>query len=304
MISTTTITVMLAALVLALLAMASAMILGWANQKFHVWVDPKVLSVSDALPGANCGGCGFVGCGEYAEAVAGGQAEVTLCAPGGSGCAESLASIMGVDVKASFPYRAVLHCSAGWDERLGRSMYHGEMTCAAANLVGGYQGCAFGCLGLGDCVDVCDYDAIHITNGLARVTYDNCTGCRACAVVCPRNIISMVPFKAERMMVVACSNEDFGNDVKNVCKTGCIGCKACTRKNDLLEMDGNLPIIDYEAYDPAYDFEPIFDKCRMENLTFIGQPTPEELAAVAHEELPEQIKADFKTTVDDTEWRG
>jgi electron transport complex protein RnfB len=297
-------TILLAAGVLALLSVATAYILGWANEQFYVEVDPKVVLISAALPGANCGGCGFVGCGEYAEAVASGEAPVTLCAPGGVSCTGSLAEIMGVEVSAALPYRAVVHCSATWDERLGRTDYQGEPTCAAANLVGGYQGCTYGCLGLDDCVRACEYDAIHVVNGLAKVDYNNCIGCRACASACPRNIISMVPFKAERMMIVACSNQDFGNDVKSVCKTGCIGCKACTLKNELLHMEGNLPIIDYDAYDPDYEFEPILDKCRMESLFFIGKPTAEELAAVAHEEMPDRVEVDFETTVDSTEWRG
>ena len=304
MFTATTITILLAATVLALLAIAAACILGWANQAFYVYVDPKIVAINDALPGANCGGCGYVGCGEYAEAVCGGDAAVTLCAPGGVGCAQSLAEIMGVKMDASLPFRAVVHCAATWAERLGRSMYYGEPTCAAANLVAGYQGCTYGCLGLGDCVHACEYDAIHLFDGLAKVDYEHCIGCKACATVCPRNIISMVPFKSERMMIVACSNEDFGNDVKAVCKTGCIGCKACSRKNELIEMEGNLPIIDYDAYDPEMEFDPILDKCRMESLFFIGRPTPEQMAAVADIEVAGSIMADFKTTVDDTEWRG
>jgi len=297
-------TVFLAAIVLSLLAVAMACVLGWANQAFHVEVDPKVERINDVLPGANCGGCGYVGCGEYAEAVATGDADLTLCAPGGGGCAQALGEIMGVEVSAAMPYRAVIHCSATWEQRLGRTDYKGETTCAAANLVADYQGCTYGCLGLGDCQNVCDYGAIDIVDGLAKINYEACIGCKACESVCPRNIISMVPFKSDRMMVVACSNDDFGKDVKNVCQTGCIGCKACSRDNELIKMDGNLPIIDYEAYDPDSAMEPILDKCRMESLFFIGKPTPEELAKIAHEEMPDRVEADFKTTVDDTEWRG
>jgi electron transport complex protein RnfB len=242
-------TILLAGCILSVLAVAMAFVLGWANQAFFVAVDPKVEAIADALPGANCGGCGYVGCGEYAEAVAKGECDVTLCAPGGAGCAKRLADIMGVKVDESAPQRAVVHCSAGWDERLGRTEYRGEPTCAAANLVAGYQGCTYGCLGLGDCVRSCDYDAIHVVNGLAVVDYNKCVGCKACSAVCPRNIISMVPFKSERMMVVACSNEDFGNEVKSVCKTGCIGCKACTRKNELVQMSGNTSISAGTAWD-------------------------------------------------------
>ena len=108
----TTVTILLAAAVLGLMAVAASYILGWANRAFHVEVDPKVEAILDVLPGANCGGCGFVGCGEYAEAVAAGNAEVTQCAPGGTACAEQLAEIMGVSASAALPYRAVVHCSA------------------------------------------------------------------------------------------------------------------------------------------------------------------------------------------------
>ncbi|MBN1851380.1 MAG: RnfABCDGE type electron transport complex subunit B [Pirellulales bacterium] len=304
MLTTTTITILLAAASLSLLSIVAACILGWANRVFYVHVDPKVVAINNALPGANCGGCGYVGCGEYAEAVANKKAPVTLCGPGGASCAAALAEIMGVEVDATYPYRAAIHCSATWKERLGRAEYHGEMTCAAANLVGGYQGCTYGCLGLGDCVRACNYDAIHMIDGLAKVDYSHCIGCRACENVCPRNIISMIPFKSDRMLVVACSNRDFGNDVRAVCKTGCIGCKRCAQKNDLIQMNGNLPVINYDLYQPDADYQPIMGNCSMESLFFIGKPTPKDLAAVADEEMPDRIEADFKTTVDDTEWRG
>jgi len=300
----TTVTMITAAVVLALLAVGMAYVLGWANRAFHVEVDPKVEAIIEALPGANCGGCGFVGCGEYAEAVARGQADVSLCAPGGASCAEKLAEIMGVEVSESFPYRAVVHCAAHTQQRLQRVPYYGEQTCTAANLVGGVQGCTFGCLGLGDCVRACKYDALHIVDGLSTVDYDKCIGCKACAKACPRNIISMVPFKAERMLVVACSNQDKGVDVKQVCEIGCIGCTACSKKAALMSMQGNLPVIDYDRYDATADFTAAREKCPRASMIYVGKPSAKDLAAVAAEELPDRIEADFKTTVDDTEWRG
>ncbi len=299
-----TVTMILAALVLALSAIGVACILGWANRAFHVEVDPKVEAIIDALPGANCGGCGFVGCSEYAEAVAKGGTDVALCAPGGAGCAQRLAEIMGVEVSPSFPYRAVVHCAAHTKHRLGRMPYEGERTCGAANLVAGVQGCTFGCLGFGDCTRACKYDAVHVIDGLATVDYEKCVGCKACAAVCPRNIITMVPFKSDRMLVVACSNQDSGPDVKAVCEVGCIGCTACSRNAELMQMAGNLPTIDYDRYADLADFTVARAKCPRASMIDVGKPTEEDLAAVAAEEIPERVEVDFKTTVDETEWRG
>jgi len=302
----TTVTVVLAAAVLGGLAVAAAFVLGWASRAFHIEVDPKVEAVQDALPGANCGGCGFVGCAEYAQAVATAGADVDLCAPGGPACARKLAEIMGVELSESLPYRAVVHCVARADQKLPleKPLYVGEQTCRAANLVAGVQRCTFGCLGFGDCVAACRFDAIHLVDGRAVVDYEKCTGCKACAMACPRNIITMVPFKAERMLVVGCSNQDTGPDVKAVCTIGCIGCKACSRQTDLMTMQGNLPIIDYDRYESEEAFSKALAKCPMEGLVFVGKPSAADLAAVGQEELPDRIEADFKTTVDETEWRG
>ncbi|MBN2217174.1 MAG: RnfABCDGE type electron transport complex subunit B [Pirellulales bacterium] len=300
----TAITVLLAAAVLAVLAVVVAYVLGWANRAFEVKVDPRVAAVLEVLPAANCGACGFVGCGEYAEAVAAGNAPPNLCAPGGENCAQQIAQIMGVSVEPSFPYRAVVHCAARFNQRLGRNAYRGEPTCAAANLVTDVQGCTYGCLGLGDCERVCPYDAIHVIDGLATVDYHQCIGCKRCAAVCPRNIITMVPFKAERMVVIACSNKDFGPEVREVCEVGCIGCKACSKHAGPIEMAGQLPIINYDAYVSESDFTTALEKCPRESLLFVGKPTPEDLAAVAGEKLPDRVEGDFKTTVDETEWRG
>jgi len=300
------ITILLAGLLLLALAVVMAYILGWAHQAFYVEVDPKVTAIERALPGVNCGGCGYVGCSEYAQAVAAGESPPTLCGPGGTSCAKKLAQIMGVEVAEAYPYRAVVHCAAKESQRLpvDKPQYQGEPTCAAANLVADYQGCIYGCLGLGDCVRACDYDAIHVIDGLAVVDYDNCIGCKACSVVCPRNIISMVPFKSEEMLVVACSNRDTGLEVKAVCEIGCTGCSACSRKSDDIAMEDGLPTINYEAYQKGSDFSLSIEKCPRESLLFVGRPSEADLAKVGEEDVPERIEADFKTTVDDTQWWG
>jgi RnfABCDGE-type electron transport complex B subunit len=300
------VTIGLSAGTLVSLAVIFSYILGWANKAFEVATDPRVEEVMDALPGANCGGCGFIGCYEYAEAVVFADADVSRCTVGGQNVAKALAAIMGVSVEQRFPYRPVVHCAAHSADRLKQSDYQGEKKCIAANLVSGIQGCTYGCLGLGDCENACDFDAIHVEDGLAVVDYDACIGCGACAKACPRHIISIVPFKFDRILAVTCANKDFGKDVKEVCTVGCIGCKACERVADLVTIRENLPVIDYDRYDVEYlpDMVKAVEKCPRKGILFIGKPSPEDMAAVKDEALPDIVKPDFQTTVDKTQWQG
>ncbi len=300
------ITIALSAATMLTMALIFSYILGWANRAFHVEVDSRIDAVMEALPGANCGGCGFVGCGAYADAVVMQGAEVNRCPVGGAACAAAVAEIMGVEVTQTYPYRPIVHCGATYEDRLLRSEYRGERRCATANLVTGIQGCIYGCLGFGDCTRACNYDAIHVKDGLAAVDYEKCVGCGACAKACPRNIISINPFKAEQMLAVTCSNKDAGKDVMRVCNVGCLACKACERTSNLFTIQNNLSTINYDAYNPV-DLEDALKACRKctrNRLVFVGKPTEKDLAQVAPEELPEVVMPDFKTTVDDTEWRG
>jgi electron transport complex protein RnfB len=301
----TAVSVGLAASTLFAMAVVISYVLGWASKAFYVHVDPRVVRINEVLPAANCAGCGHVGCNDYAEAVVRGEAAVNLCAPGGPSCAAGVAAIMGVEVEETWPYRAVVHCTARTDERLLRTEYRGEPTCGAANLVNDVQGCVYGCLGMGDCERICEYDAIHVVSGLAEVDYEECTGCGACIDVCPRHIISRIPFKVSEIMVVKCSNDDFGLEVKKVCQVGCIGCKACTKFSDLLVMEGNLPVVDYgaDAF-VAEDFTSSLEKCPAESLVFVGIPSIADIEATANEELPERIEPEFETTVDKADWWG
>jgi electron transport complex protein RnfB len=300
------ITIGLAAGTMLGMAFIMSFILGWANNKFHVEVDPVVEAVLTALPGANCGGCGFIGCSEYAVSVVADGAPINKCPVGGEACAMELSQIMGVEIGESLPYRPIIHCGAKLEERLGRTTYIGEKQCSAANLVAGVQGCTYGCLGFGDCTRVCNYDALHIVDGLATVDYDKCIGCGACAKVCPRNIITITPFRSERIMAVTCSNKDKGKDVMSVCNVGCIGCSACSRISNLISMDNSLSTINYEEYTTECmpDLLKACEKCPRKRLVFVGKPSAKDSDAAMDMEPPDVVEPDFKTTVDDTEWRG
>jgi electron transport complex protein RnfB len=298
--------VVLAAGTLAGMALVLTYILGWANKAFYVEVDPRIQSINEALPGVNCGGCGYVGCGEYAEAIVIESAPVNKCTVGGVSCTGELASIMNIEVQATLPLKAVVHCGAHYENRLGRSTYQGEMECRAANLIADVQGCTYGCLGFGDCHRSCNYDAIDIVDGLATIDYDKCIGCGACSKVCPRNIITITPFRSKRMLAVACSNLDKGKEVTRVCTVGCLGCRACARISDLFVVENNLSTLNYDKYEPdrMEELMAASEKCPRQRLVFVGPPLQEGETEFNIMSSEDAIAPDFKTTVDDTEWRG
>lgn len=267
------VTIGIAAGTMLVMAVVMSYILGWANKKFHVEVDPRVEAVTEALPGANCGGCGFIGCSDYAVAIVADNAPVNKCPVGGAGCAAEVAAIMGVEVGEAVPSRPVVHCAGHADDKAGMSEYRGEKRCAAAHLVAGIQDCTFGCLGFGDCALACQYDAIHVVDDLATVDYEKCVGCGACVKACPRTIISMADFNEDRIPAIRCSNRDKGKDVTSACKVGCMGCKACVKLSDVMTMDGDLAVVDASAY--TYELvegaEKAIEKCPRNTIAFVGK---------------------------------
>lgn len=300
----TPITILLAVVVMLLLAIVMSWILCWANVAFHVEVDPKVAAIQELLPGANCGACGYPGCNEYGVQLVEGGAKPGECPQCSADVLEKIAAILGVSVTDVLPFKAVVHCAANDMHKLHRREYTGEMSCTAANLVSGIQGCTYGCIGLGDCSRACPHGAIRVQDGLATIAYDKCVGCKLCASACPRNIISIIPFKRSRMLVVKCSNHDAGVDVKAVCKVGCLGCGMCMRQDGIFKILENLPIIDYDQFDEEARYAVAITKCPAASLVYVGEPTAEDVEAVKDEKLADVVTADFKTTVDETKWRG
>ena len=278
----------LAAIVLFGLTLLFAGLLGFAKEKLRVDEDPRIGEVNEVLPAANCGGCGFAGCSDFAKAVVEGRAECDGCPVGGAKTAEKVAQVLGVEVVKTFPYRPVIHCAAKTEDKLGLAPYKGVQTCTEANIVGVTQACVYGCLSYGDCVKACDFDALHMIEGKPVVDYDKCTGCGACVKACPRNLIEQIPFKRDQMLVVACANKEPARSVKQVCRVGCVGCKACQRLfADVFNVEDNLAYLNYEAYTPETsdeDFQPVFQKCPAKVLVYFGQPKPEYAKQLAEEE--------------------
>ena len=240
--------VLITAIFAVVLALILGVALGFFKDFFHVDTDPLVGKVREALPGVNCGACGFAGCDGYAAAVADRSVEVTRCSPGGKSTAEALGAIMGVNASAE-DIVAVLACQGSKEHAPVKGDYVGVQTCRAAKLsAGGTKLCAWGCLGFGDCVAVCDFDALHMgDDGLPHVDYDNCIGCGKCIVECPQQILKKVP-KDRIGSFVVCSNR---NPVKpmvmKTCKVGCIKCEICVKQcpEKCIAMVNGIPEVDY-----------------------------------------------------------
>jgi len=240
-----------AAAVLAALAGAFGILLAVADRFLRVPADPRREKIEEALPGANCGSCGFPGCAAYAEALAKGEAAASLCTPGGPAAAKRIADIMGLEVTGFVPKVAVVRCQGGGGVTGARFRYVGELDCrAAAATQYGQAACPYGCLGLGTCVRSCPFDAMILDaeTGLPRVLEERCMACGTCAAVCPRNIIEILP--KQQYVHVLCCNQDPARRVRQTCKVGCIACRACEKacpvEGKAIHVEGNLAVIDPE----------------------------------------------------------
>lgn len=238
--------IVIAIIIVAAIGLIAGIGLSFASVALEVPTDERVEKARELLPGANCGGCGFSGCDAYAEAVINGKADSTLCAPGGADVARGLAEILGVDAGDFQEKLACVRCNGGCENTEKKYEYRGIKSCAAVTtLFSGDNSCSFGCLGLGDCVNVCPSGAIKInSNGVAEIDNSECTGCGACANACPKGIINIVP-KVPGTYSVACNNKDKGAIARKVCKVSCIGCGICKKQceAEAITIEDNLATI-------------------------------------------------------------
>jgi len=226
------------------LALASFLVV--ANRKLHVEEDPRIDVVEELLPHANCGACGFPGCRPFAEALVVGSVSPGKCTVSTEDGRLSIAEFLGVDVGAEEKRVARLACAGGSNVARDRARYDGIETCGAAALVaGGGKACFWGCLGLADCRDVCDFDAIRMNrHGLPVVDEDKCTACGDCVTACPKDLFSIQP--VSHRLWVACKSLDAGDEVLELCEVGCTACERCAMDAPgVVRMQQNLPVVDY-----------------------------------------------------------
>jgi electron transport complex protein RnfB len=264
-----------AGLTMLVLAVIFAIALLIASEKLKVTVDPKIDQVHQILPHLDCGACGFPGCSQYAKAVIDNPELIGSCSPGGPKVADAIGSVLNLQTSKSGPLkRPVVHCRARTEDKTFYAVYQGIPTCTSANALANVQACKFGCLGFGDCVRACKFDALHIIDGLAVVDYVKCTGCAACSRACPRNIIEMVPFGSENMMTVACSSRETGKVTRSMCAVGCIACGICAKQTDLFKVENNLARLDYIKYEPSPQSEAAMAKCPTGVIVCRGPSAP------------------------------
>ncbi len=244
--------ILITILTLVGLGALAAVILYLASRKFKVFEDPRIDKVEEALPAANCGGCGYPGCRAFSEALVKTDDISDLHFPvGGPDVMAEVATILGKEVGKTDPLVAVVRCNGTCEHRPRINEYEGASSCAvAAALYGGETGCSYGCYGLGDCVEACDFDAMYMDEetGLPVIIEDNCVACGACVDACPKDIIELRKKGPKgRRVFVSCVNMDKGAVARKACEVACIGCGKCAKvcPFDAITIENNLAYIDY-----------------------------------------------------------
>jgi Na+-translocating ferredoxin:NAD+ oxidoreductase RNF subunit RnfB len=244
-------TILFAVITLSGIGVLAAVILYFIAQKFKVVEDPRIDIISELLPGANCGGCGQAGCRALAESIVkAGDISSLKCPVAGNDGMKAIASVLGLEAVETEPMIAVVRCNGSHSNAPKKVEYQGATSCSFANsLSAGETGCPNGCLGNGDCVRSCKFDAIVMDEitGLPVVLDDKCVACGACVTACPRSIIELrIKGKKDRRIFVSCINKEKGAIARKNCIVACIGCGKCVKecKYDAITLENNLAYID------------------------------------------------------------
>ena len=239
--------IIIAVAVLCGIALIVGIVLSIAEKVFHVEVNELEVKVREALPGSNCGGCGYAGCDDCAKAIASGNAPVSACPVGREPVAKEIAQIMGREVGEMERRVAYVKCDGNCEKRETDYNYFGVDSCVYASKMPGSSqyACKFGCLGFGSCAKVCDQRAIRIIDRKAVVDEELCIACGKCVKICPHHLIELIP--ADSKIRVQCSSLSRGKEVRDACTAGCIGCGLCAKNcpNDAIVFENNIAKIDY-----------------------------------------------------------
>jgi electron transport complex protein RnfB len=245
--------ILLSALTLGGVGLVFGTLIAMAHRRFYVWEDPRIDAVTDMLPAANCGACGFAGCRVFAENLVAGETQPATCTVMGEGDLSSVSEFLGVEAGAASKKVARLLCAGGTNVAIQMAQYYGIDTCgAAAAVAGGGKGCTWGCLGLSDCEVSCDFDAIYMDgNSLPHVIPDLCTACGDCVEACPKDLFVLQ--SSEEKLIVQCMSLLEGEEATELCEVACNACGRCAldAATGVVEMKNGLAVVNYELNETA-----------------------------------------------------
>lgn len=235
---------------MAILAVALAWLLAVASRRLYVYEDPRIDEIETLLPKSNCGACGTAGCRNFAEQVVAGTLEPARCTVNAQAANRSIAALLGVALGTAEKRVARLACAGGRHVARTRARYEGLGTCrAAATVGGGGKACPWGCLGLGDCEVVCDFEALSLNQyGLPVVDEGRCTACGKCVTTCPKQLFSLQP--VSHRLWVACANHAGPALAEAQCDVACTACGKCVADAapGLLRLEDQLVRVDYSHH--------------------------------------------------------